>query len=95
MDEEGEGEDGVGGAGADEVGLVGAIDGDADVGRVVVGEWVDVDADLGDGCGATAFADDFDVVAAGGGGVAKCAASEVTYTNEGKLQPAQPAKVTP
>ena len=32
---------------------------------------------------------------AGGGGVAECGAAKFTFNNEGKVQPAQPAKVTP
>ncbi len=32
---------------------------------------------------------------AGGGGVAECGAAKFTFTNEGKVVPPQPAKVTP
>ena len=60
---------GVGGAAANEVGLAGAIDGDQDVGAVVCGERVNHDADAGDGGGAAAFADDFELALAGGAGV--------------------------
>ncbi len=32
---------------------------------------------------------------AGGGGVAECGAAKFTFTNEGKIVPSQPARVTP